>query len=354
MNTPRRTNIKQVARMAGVSTQTISRVINNHADVSAKTRTHIQQIIQKLDYHPSALARSLIQQHSFTLGVVTAGLSFNGPSRTLNGITSKADELGYSILLKELPSFDSNRMESLLKMLISWPVDGIIWAVPEVGNNHAWVSAGVKTINVPIVYLNMETRPGLSIINDDNFYGAKMATAHLLEKGYRHIGHISGPLDWWESRQRKAGWQEALADAGIKPLESHSTTGDWTSSGAEADLHRLQNQYPEMDAIFVANDQMALGVIKSLFEQGISVPEQMGVVGFDGLAESAYYWPSLTTVAQDRFLLGCKVIEEIVSAIEHLRAEGTLPAPRTIFLQPDLLIRKSSARQAAEETISEC
>ena len=347
MNIAKRFNIKQVARTAGVSTQTISRVINDHPDVSRETRAHIQRIIKKLDYHPSTLARSLIRQHSFTLGVVTAGLSFNGPSGTLNGIVRKADELGYTILLKELPRFDSNHTEPLLQTLLAQPVDGIIWAVPEVAGNRAWMHKGLAAVKAPIVFLNMESRPDLSIINHDNFHGAKTATAHLLQQGYRRIGHISGPLDWWESRQRKAGWQQALAEAGIEVCDSHSVAGDWTSSGAEAALRQLQNQYPGMDAVFVANDQMALGVIKLLSGQGVSIPEQLGVVGFDGLAEAAYYWPALTTVVQDRYLLGCTAVEEIVRAIEHLRAEDALPAPRTILLQSELLVRKSSVRQPA-------
>jgi LacI family transcriptional regulator len=347
MNIAKRPNIKQVAKTAGVSTQTISRVINNRSDVALETRAHIEHIIKKLNYQPSALARSLIRQRSFTLGVVTAGLNFHGPSRTLNGITGKADELGYAILLKELPRFDNNLIESLLKTLVSWPVDGIIWAVPEVGNNHNWVDKGLATIKTPIIFLNMESRPGLSIVNDDNFHSAKTATAHLLEQGYRHIGHISGPLDSWESRQRKAGWQDALTEAGVIALDSHSTAGDWTSASVEVALPQLQGQYPGMDAIFVANDQMALGVIKLLSEQGVSIPAQMGVVGFDGLAEAAYYWPALTTVVQDHYVLGCAAVEEIVSTIAHLHTEGALPAPRTVLLQSELLVRKSSVRQPA-------
>lgn len=347
MNIAKRYTIKQVASMAGVSTQTISRVINERSDVSVEMRAHIQAIIKKLNYHPSALARSLIRQRSFTLGVVTAGLSFNGPSRTLNGITGKADELGYTILLKELPRFDSNLIEPLLKTLVSWPVDGIIWAVPEVGNNHSWVDKGLASIRTPIVFINMECRQGLSIINDDNFYGAKTATAHLLEQGYRRIGHLSGPLDSWESCQRKAGWQQALTEAGIATPDSHSTAGDWTSASVEAALRQLQSQYIDMDAVFVANDQMALGVIKLLYEQGVSIPAQMGVVGFDGLAEAAYYWPPLTTVVQDHYVLGCAAVEEIVSVIEHLQADDALPAPRTILVQSELLVRQSSVKQPA-------
>ncbi len=233
MNTSKRPTIKQVAKAAGVSTQTVSRVINDRPDVSPETRGRIQQVIDELDYRPSALARSLIQQRSYTLGVVTAGLKYNGPSRTLNGITSKAEELGYALLLEEQPRFETEDIEPLLETLLSRHVDGIVWAVQQVGDNHRWVGEILEDVNVPVVFLTMETQPDLSIVGYDNFLGGKIATEHLLQQGYRHIGHISGPLLWWESRQRKAGWQAALTAAGLEPQESHSAEGTWSSSSGE-------------------------------------------------------------------------------------------------------------------------
>lgn len=345
MNIAKRFTIKQVAQAAGVSTQTISRVINDRPDVAHETRVNIQRIIRKLGYQPSALARSLIRQRSDTLGIVTAGLRFSGPSGTLNGITSRADELGYAVLLKELPRFNSNHIEPLLKTLLARPVDGIIWAVPEVGSNHAWIKKGLAAVNIPIVFLNMESRPGLSIVNYDNFKGARQATQHLLRQGYRRIGHISGPLDWWESRQRMAGWQQALAEAGILMQDTHMVEGDWSASSVETVLPRLLYQYPGMDAVFVGNDQMALGVIKLARERGLAIPTALGVVGFDGLAETAYYWPGLTTIVQDQCLLGRTAVEQVVHTIEHLRDEGAPSAPQTIVLQPELVVRQSSLRK---------
>jgi len=340
MNISKRSTIKHVAQAAGVSAQTVSRVINDRPDVAYETRARIQRIINKLGYHPSALARSLIRQRSYTLAVVTAGLSFNGPSQTLNGITSRADELGYALLLKELPRFDSNHVQPLLQTLMARPVDGIIWAVPEVGDNRVWVGGGRATLPIPIVFLTMESHPGLSIVNYDNFQGAKQATEHLLRQGYRNIGHISGPLDWWESRQRKAGWQQALIEAGIPVQDVHSVEGDWSSPSGNTALRHLWNQYPGLDAVFVANDQMALGVIKLMSEWRETA--RLGVVGFDGLVETAHYWPALTTVFQDRHLLGCTAVEQVVSAIAHLHDQGSLPAPQTVMLQPELIVRKSS------------
>jgi LacI family transcriptional regulator len=164
MNHNKRATIKQVAKLAGVSTQTVSRVINDRPDVAPETRERVQQVIEKLKYQPSALARSLIQQRSFTLGVVTAGLKFTGPSRTLNGITNKAEELGYALLLEELLQFDTDNIKPLLGNLLARHVDGIVWAVPEVGNNHRWVDEILNDVPVPVVFLTMQPRPGVSTI----------------------------------------------------------------------------------------------------------------------------------------------------------------------------------------------
>src|SRR5574338_590157 len=136
----KRPTIKQVASAAGVSTQTVSRVMNDRPDVSAETRERVQKVIRELDYRPSALARSLISQRSFTLGVVTAGLKYTGPSRTLSGITNATEEFGYSLLLKELPSFNTGDVLPILQEFHSHHADGVIWAVPEVGKNREWLN----------------------------------------------------------------------------------------------------------------------------------------------------------------------------------------------------------------------
>jgi LacI family transcriptional regulator len=341
----KRPTIKQVAKSAGVSTQTVSRVINNRPDVAPETRERIQRVIDELGYQPSALARSLIQQRSFTLGVVTAGLKFIGPSRTLNGITSQAEEMGYTLLLKELARFDTEDIFPILQTLLSRQVDGILWAVPEVGDNRGWVDTALAEIPVPIVFLTMQKRPELTIVDFDNFLGGKMATEHLIQQGYQRIGHISGPMDWWESRQRKAGWEAALAGAGMDANEANWAEGNWSSASGEIAFRELLSQYPDLDAIFVGNDQMALSVLQAACRDGISIPSELGVVGFDGLAESPYYWPPLTTVVQDQYLLGCTVVEEIVHSIETARNEGTSANPRTIVFEPELVIRRSSVRK---------
>ena len=255
--------------MAGVSTQTVSRVINDRPDVSPETRKRVQDVIGELGYQPSALARSLISQRSHTLGVVTAGLRYLGPSRTLSGIASAAEEAGYSLLLKELPRFDANDVAPIFQALLSRHVDGIIWAVPEIGENRKWVNNPPSDLEVPLVYLTMEPQKNIPVVSIDNYAGGRMAVSHLLEQGYRNIGHISGPLDWWEARQRMTAWKDTLKDAGLEVKDNQWAEGNWSSaSGAQA-VEKLFEQYPEMDSIFVANDQMALSVLKAVTEKGL-------------------------------------------------------------------------------------
>ncbi len=341
MNMNKRATIKEVARASGVSTQTVSRVLNDRPDVAPETRERIRQIIEELDYHPSALARSLIQQRSFTLGVVTSGLKYLGPSRTLNGITGKAEELNYALLLEEIPRFDTEDIQPLLQSLLSRHVDGIVWAVPEVSDNRRWVGEILSDVPVPVVFMTMESRPGASSVSVDNYHGGVIATQHLLDRGRRHVGHISGPLDWWESRQRRQGWQETLEKAGIKVMDKHWVEGNWSSSSGEAAFEQLLQSYPKMDGVFVANDQMALSVLQAAHRRGIAVPQDLAVVGFDNFAESAYFWPALTTVNHNHNELGCRAVQEVVRQIEAIHRNEARKC-ETILLSTDLVIREST------------
>ena len=337
-----RRTIKEVAAAAGVSTQTVSRVINSRPDVSPATRKRVQDVVENLGYQPSALARSLIQQRSYTLGVVTAGLKYIGPSRTLSGITAAAEEGGYSLLLKELSILDANTIVPIVQGLIAHHVDGIIWAVPEVGENRNWVNRLSLESEIPIVYLTMEPRQRISVVSINNYLGGRMAVAHLIEQGYRHIGHLSGPMDWWEARQRKAAWKDVLHEAEIEVKDNHWVEGNWSSASGAPAFMRLLKQYPEMDAIFVANDQMALSVMQVACQYGLKIPEQFGVVGFDNIAESAYFWPPLSTIQQDQYNLGKVTVETVIKIIESAWQEHETIEPMSIMLTPSLIVRQSS------------
>lgn len=339
----KRITIKDVAQAAGVSTQTVSRVINKFSYVSGETRQRVEAVVEQLGYHPSTLARSLSQQRSYTLGIVTYDLKYIGPSRTLNGIADKADELGYMLLMKELDSFDTNRIDEVIDSLLARQVDGILWAVPEIGDNHSWIEERMEKISVPVLFIAMQPRTGIPSVATDNFQGAVLAMQHLLAGGQKNIGHISGPIGWWEADERKRGWYEALSAAGLDALEVHCVEGNWSSASGEQAFIQLLDAFPEIDAVFVANDQMALSVLREASRRGIDIPKELAVVGFDGIPESAYFCPSLTTISQDLQLLGEQSVQIVVEMIQARQANQSVIA-QSRFIQPFLVVRESSKR----------
>lgn len=344
----KKVTIKDVAAAAGVSHQTVSRVMNDRPDVARETRRLVWKVIEELDYQPSAIARSLSRQQSQTLGIVTAGLKYIGPSRTLNGIAEKAEELGYGLLLKELPSFNSNDIKPILNFLISRQVDGIIWAVAEIGENRENLQLLHREISIPMVFLTMSAREDMFIVAVDNYLGGRKATQHLLQQSYEHIGHISGPLSWWESQQRKTGWHDTLLEAGIPVELHHWEEGDWSSASGQQAMARILESYPQMDAVFIANDQMALGALQLACQHDIKIPGDIALVGFDNLPESKYFWPPLTTVRQNLRQLGGTAVSELVRIVEANSLEDEIIKPKVITLIPELIVRKSSIKDPAD------
>ena len=337
-----KTTIYDVAERAGVSRQTVSRVLNNREDVSNETRKRVKAVMDELSYHPSAIAQSLSRQKTFLFGVVTAGLRFIGPSRTLSGITSKAEELGYGLLLKELASFNSNNVKPLLQWFRSHQVDGIIWAAPEIEDNRNWLNNILPEIDIPILFLTMEEQQNVAIVTTDNFSGAQKATEHLIQRGRKKIAHISGPLDWWEARQRKKGWEDAMKAAGYQTNDLMWAQGNWSPKSGRTAFSELLTKFPEMDAIFVGNDQMALSVLQASLEIGKRIPQDFSVVGFDGIADSEFYCPALTTVYQNQDELGRVAVAELASQIEQKLETTSKVEPKYIKIQPELIIRQSS------------
>ena len=339
----KRITIKDVAQAAGVSTQTVSRVMNKFSYVSEETRQRVESVVEELNYRPSTLARSLIQQRSYTLGVVTFGLKYIGPSRTLNGVADKADELGYMLLMKELDNFDINSIDDVIDSLLARQVDGIIWVAPEIGDNHSWLDERLEKIPVPVLFLAMQPRDGISSIATDNYQGGVLAVQHLLDCGRKKIGHISGPMSWWEADERKRGWRETLIKAGLDAPENHCKEGNWSSASGELAFIQLLESFPDLDAVFVANDQMSLGVIGEAHRQNIKIPEQLAVIGFDNIPESAYFYPSLTTISQDLQMLGERSVQYVVEMIQARQGNQSVIA-QSRFIQPTLIVRESTKR----------
>jgi len=339
-----RVTIEQVAREAGVSAQTVSRVVNNHPSVAPKTRMRVQQLIARMGYQPNILARGLVHRRSYSLGVVASALEYFGPSSTLVGIEQQANELGYSIQLCLLHRPQVDDPGQVLNRLLSRQVDGIIWAVPEIGANHEWLEKRTPYLPVPIVFLSMHPTDGLPVACVDNRAGGRMATEHLLSQGYRRVGLVSGPLDWWEARERRLGWEDALRGAELPVDERQVFEGNWNAASGEEGFVRLAGQFPEIDSVFAGNDQMALGVLGAAHLRKLGVPEDLGVVGFDDIPESAYFWPPLTTMRQELRQLGGTAVQQVARMISASRGEASAMPPESHWLMPRLVVRLSSTR----------
>jgi LacI family transcriptional regulator len=338
----RRVTIKQVAEQAGVSTQTVSRVLNHRPDVAPPTRQRVQEIIDRLGYQASNIARSLVQGRSFTLGVLCWGLEYFGPSRALTGIEQEASELGYVLLLSLIRQPGNSDVRQLLRDMLARQVDGIVWAVPEIASNRDWIGEQHSGLPVPVVFLSMRPQPGLSVAAIDNRAGGRMATKHLLELGHQNVGLITGPLGWWEARQRQSGWQDALQQAGVPIQDKLVAEGDWQAPSGERGLQRLLEQRPDVNAVFVSNDQMALGALQAARKLGVRVPEDLALVGFDDIPESVYFHPPLSTVRQDMVELGRCAVRELGRTIEAAQHGEADVEPKTILLKPELIVRESS------------
>jgi len=337
-----RTTIADVARVSGFSQATVSRVLVGQAKhIREDTRQRILETVDALGYHPSNAARSLKSKRSCTLGVVGYGLEYYGPSCTLSGIEQEASRIGYTILLQLIRQPETNDVAQLLQEMSSRYVDGIIWAVPEIADNRAWLKEKSFRTSVPVVFLTMETQPDQVIVAVDNYNGALLVTRHLIAQGCQNIGLITGPMDWWEARERKRGWWDALESVGAPVSESFVAEGNWSTSSGEEGLTALLARHPNLDGVFACNDRMALGALKTAREHHLRVPEDLAVVGFDDTPDAAYYCPALSTVRQDMVELGRLAVRELGRTIEEDQ-DGQPLAPKTVLLQPELLVRESS------------
>lgn len=344
----RRITIKDVAREAGVSVQTVSRVVNEQTDVAPDTRLRVSAVIERLDYHPNAVARTLSRRRSHLLGVVAGSLEYYGPSRTVVGIERQAAELGYSVLFALLREPDAEALDGVVRNLLAQKVEGIVWYAPEVGAQRAWWERIRPWVNVPFLALSTQPAPGLSVMAVDNRHGGRLAVEHLLANGYRHIGLVAGPQSWWEAAERRAGWHDALLAAGLAPDERQIYPGDWSPASGAAAVLALRTRFPEMNGLFAANDQMALGALRAAQVHGLRVPDDLAIVGFDDRPEAAYYTPPLTTIRQQMFELGGLAVRELHRMVQAARQNRPLESNDTLLVQPQLIVRESSARRGGE------
>lgn len=333
--------IKDIAQMCKVSTQTVSRVINNKPDVSEETRQAVQSAIATMGYQPSMIARGLVQQRSNTIGVILAGLRYIGVSQVLNGIAEECENSGYALLVKELPSFNTSNIVPVIEFLMAHQVEGILFAAPEVGENVAQMQSQLPNFCPPIIFLRSKVNTKYPSILVDNFGGAYNAVKYLVSIGRRNIGHISGPVDWSESVARKNGWDAALRNSGLDPRPEYYANGNWSSSSGHSAFGDLIQKYPQMDAVFVANDQMALGVLHYCQKLGKRVPEDMAIIGFDNITEGEFFCPSLSTVTHPMRELGNRGVKSLIDQINGVTLSEL---DKHVVLPTQLILRDSTPR----------
>ncbi|WP_311213985.1 MULTISPECIES: LacI family DNA-binding transcriptional regulator [unclassified Arthrobacter] len=323
--------MEDVARVAGVSHQTVSRVLNNHPNVSAKTRERVEDAITELGYRRNTAARSLVTRRSQTIGVLGSEMAQYGPSHTLLGVQQAARDAGYFVSVAALREVTPETIKDAVAHFMDQGVDGIVVTVPHPGTFDVLRDI---TVQVPLVAVGSVGDEHLSGATVDQRQGAKLAVEHLLELGHQRIGHLSGPADWIDAAARIDGWQEALNEAGLEV--GTLIEGDWSAEcGYREGLKIAADR--SVTALFVANDQMALGVLRAFNETGVQVPADISVVGFDDQPESAYFIPPLTTVDQDFEELGQRCIRLLLDRLDG----GTTVEAATVT--PRLVIRSTTA-----------
>ncbi len=324
-----------VARLAGVSQQTVSRVVNDSDAVRSETRARVQDAMRMLDYHPNSVARALATGRSRTLGVVIAEPAQHGPASTLYGIERAAHAAGYHITLVVPRSPDARATLDAAEHLREQGVDGILVIAPRPQTARA---LGALLGKVALVAVGADAASDVPSVAVDNVRGGELATRHLLELGHATVWHVAGPQAWTDARQRLAGWREALGAAGIP--EPPLLQGDWTArSGYELGLEVLAR--PEVSAVFAANDQLALGLLRRLHEAGRDVPREISIVGVDDLPESAYFTPPLTTVRQDFIEIGRRSLALLLGSVDG-NGNGHAAVRDTIV--PELVVRGSTSQ----------
>jgi len=310
----------------------VSRVLNDSPMVKEATRAKVLAAIGELGYRRNNAARMLVTNRSGRIGLVAAHLGLHGPSMTALAVQDAAHAAGYDVALIGLSEMSLESLSDAVDRLLDQAVEAIVIAVA-----HRDALATTRTLQLPIpVVLVQGVTPGQPMAAGiDQHAGAVLATTHLLGLGHAHVAHVAGPDDWIEAAQRRAGWLAAHEQHGALP--GPELEGDWSAASGYRAGRRLAED-DSITAVFVANDDMALGVLRAMHEHGRAVPGEVSVVGFDDVPEAAYYWPALTTIGQQFSSAGRCAVELA------LRALGGEEAPAAELIPPTLFVRDSSTR----------
>jgi DNA-binding LacI/PurR family transcriptional regulator len=315
-------SMADVARVAGVSSQTVSRVSNGMDNVDSSTRDRVVAAMQSLGYRPNSAARALKTGRFRSIGVITFTLSTFGNMRTLDAIATEAARAGYSITLIPVAIPTQGEVAVAFTRLSEQAVDGVVIILEA----HILDRADITLpTGMPVVIVDSNAGEHYSVVDTDQTEGARLATQHLLDLGHENVWHVSGPEGSFSASRRTESWRTTLVAAGIAPPSY--LVGDWTArSGYEHGI--ALSKRPEVTAIFASNDQMALGIMRAMHERGRDIPGSVSIVGFDDMQESDSFWPPLTTIHQDFSEVGRLCMEKLLTQIESPgQSTGTTIVP---------------------------
>ncbi|WP_043512132.1 MULTISPECIES: LacI family DNA-binding transcriptional regulator [unclassified Actinoplanes] len=324
-----------VARLAGVSHQTVSRVLNDHPNVKEQTRLRVRAAIAELGYRPNRAARALVTGRSQLIGVVARNSMLYGPASMLTEFEQAAADAGFAVSVGSVRELDRDSIAAVVDRHLDQRVAGLV-VIAQVAS--ATEALAEIPADVPVVCIDGDPAAGRSLVTVDQVAGARAAVRHLLEAGHETVWHVSGPTDWFDSAGRIQGWRQTLQEAGreVPPLLS----ADWSAAeGYRAG--QMLARMPEVTAIFTANDHLALGVLRALHERGRRVPHDVSLIGFDDVPEAAYFIPPLTTVRQS--------FGDVARAALTLLLGQLRDAPRpadTVIVPARLVVRESVAPPA--------
>src|SRR5579859_3253447 len=321
-----------VAKLAGVSHQTVSRVLNGHPNVRQRTRLRVQAAIEELGYRPNRAARLLATGTSQVIGFVSRSSTLFGPASMVTALAEAALRQGFTVNVESVRTLDRKPVSEAIGRLLDQRVAGLVVIMPVDSANDALDDL---PDDIPLVNVDGDPKRPTELVTVDQEAGARAATEHLLEAGHRTVWHVSGPGNWFDSQGRVAGWRQALADAGadIPPV----MPGDWSAASGYQNGQILARM-SDVTAVFAANDHLALGILRALHERGRQVPGDVSVVGFDDVPEAAYYIPPLTTIRPDFDAVAAASIDLLLAQI----TSGHRLGARRV-LTPTLITRESVA-----------
>ncbi|WP_308798805.1 LacI family DNA-binding transcriptional regulator [Agromyces silvae] len=328
-------SIRDVARLAEVSHQTVSRVLNQHPSIRPETKQRVLEAMETLQYRPNRAARALVTSRSRTIGVLMATTGEYGPSSSVAAIEDAAREAGYWVNTANLSGTTPEAILEGVEHLMEQAIEGLVVIAPQV---RVFNVLRDLSLGVPFVSLQSASGALRTELAADQVHGARAATQHLIELGHHEIVHLAGPRDWIEAESRMQGYLEAMSDADLPTRPP--ILGDWTADFGYFAGRELARRR-DFSAVFAANDLMAIGLMHGFRDAGLDVPRAVSVVGFDDIPVSPHVWPPLTTVHQEFAEAGRRTMALLLAEMRGVHVEPESP------LRPKLVVRESTTSPLA-------